>query len=422
MTKLVLMTVLISASAWAGEHSDWCCVGPDVKPVMAPRGINMCMNSPYTDYILTRQLELVDLGVDGFYYDSVHIPRDGCWCKYCREKFTAMTGLKHPEKADSDDPVLHKLKEFNNDTIAQTFVRWRKILHARKPDPVMVIGGNLWSCLSDKHMDHRVSCIMNCHKTEFNKGTVYRSFKALCPFPTDFRPMEFDVRLGMGFDVARDAPDGRPAHIWANRICCESHMLGDTAGMLAHGCIANLDVREKNIPDRNFKSSFAMGERVSPYLVGTKPLRWVAILHSEQTRDRDGRNACKVWKETLYPEYGAYHVLLRNHIPCGFIFDSQLAQRRFENIKILFVPKWEILSSELKAAVEDFKESGGRVIKNRPDWEWHTDKGWPKAATAFLEAIAPAEIPIQATGGNKKMHLQAYVSKDSEETDSLSGQ
>ncbi|MCF7849013.1 MAG: hypothetical protein K9M45_09200 [Kiritimatiellales bacterium] len=398
---------------WAAEtHPEWRCVGPDGEPLMASRGINMCMNSPFADYILTRQLELVDLGADGFFYDHVHMPREGCWCKYCRAKFTAMTGLKHPERIDPEDPLWHKLKEFNNYTIAQTFAKWRKALHARRPDVVMVVGSNLWPCLSDKHLDHRVFRIMDSHKTEFNKGTVYRSPKALWPFPTHFRPMDKDVRLGYGFDVARDASDGRPAHIWAHNIRYESHMLGAAAGVVAHGCIANLDVDEKHIPDPNFNSSFAMGDRVSPYLAGTQPLRQVAILHSEQARDRDGLDYTKVWQDTLYPIYGAYHVLLRDRIPCGFIFDSQLAQRKFDGIKFLFVPNMGNLSDELKAALADFRKGGGTVIENNPSWQWHTEEGWPDAGAQFRKKIAPLQALAQAIGGDEKMHLQAYVSRD----------
>lgn len=402
---------------WAADtHPEWRCVDPDGNPIMGTRGINMCMNSPYADYVLTRQMELVDLGVDGFFYDSVHMPRSGCWCQYCREKFTTLTGLIHPQRMDPDDPLWHRLKEFNNYTIARVFARWRKVLHERRPDIVMVVGSNLWPCLSDKHMDHRVFQIVDCHKTEFNKGTVYRSPSALWPFPADFKPMEEDVRLGFGFDVARDATDGRPAHVWAHRIQYESHMLGATAGMVAHGCIANIDVMENRIPDTNFISSFAMGERVSPYLAGTRPIRHVAILHSEQARDREGLDYQKVWKEYLYPMHAAYHVLLRDHIPCGFIFDSQLAQRKFDGISAIFVPNAAGLSEELVYALDDFKNRGGVIIENNPEWEWHTDAGWTDAANAFREQLESVPSPVQAFGDQEKMHMQAFASGDGKQT------
>ncbi|MCF7849012.1 MAG: hypothetical protein K9M45_09195 [Kiritimatiellales bacterium] len=393
-------------------HPDWRCVDSEGEPLHTKRGIIMCMNSPYADWFVNRQLELVELGVDGFYYDEVHMPRDACWCPYCRKAFKELTGLNHPEEKNADDPLWHKLKEFNNYTIAKTFAHWRGVLHAKRPDLVMVISSNLWPSLSDKHMNSYVFPIADCHKTEFNKGLVYKGPQMLWQFPDSFRPMADDVRLGLGYDVARDAADGRPAHVWAHRIRYESHMLAATAGMVAHGCIANLDVQEKNIPDANFKSSFEMGDRVSPYLAGTKPLRHVAILHSEQTRDRMGPDSYKVWENLLYPLYGAYHTLVRDHIPCGFIFDSQLAMQKFDNINILFVPEIGTLSDELKTALAEFKKSGGTVIENNPDWQWHTEEGWPAAQAAFRQAIAPAKVPAQAVGGNEKMQLQAFTSKD----------
>jgi hypothetical protein len=200
--------------------------------------------------------------------------------------------------------------------------------------------------------------------------------------------------------------------VWAHRIQYESHALAATAGIVAHGCIANLDVQEKNIPDMNFKSSFEMGDRVSPYLADTKPLRHVAILHSEYARDRLGLDSYKVWKTLLYPIYGAYHTLIRDRIPCGFIFDSQLEQKKFDGIKTLFVPEIENLSGPMKAALVEFKKGGGTVIENNPEWEWHTEEGWSAAMAGFRKAIASEQVPAQAIGGNNKMQMQAYFSKD----------
>ena len=400
---------------WAAvTHPDWRCVDPQGNPIPAARGINMCMNSPYADFVLQRQLELVGMGVDGFFYDSVHMPREACWCTFCREKFTSLTGLQHPVAIDPEDPAWHKLKEFNNYTIARVFSEWRTALHARNPEIVMVIGSNLWPSLNDKHMDHRVFQIVDCHKTEFNKGTVYKSAKALWPFPGDFRPMELDVRLGFGFDTARDVADGRPAHVWAHRIQYESHMLGATAGMVAHGCIANIDVMEGNIPDANFNTSFAMGDRVSPYLAGTRPIRRVAILHSESNRDKDGLDYRKVWQEHLYPQYGAYHALLRDRIPVGFIYDSQVLQHKFENIDAIFVPGYDSLSQQLKNALADFISTGGSLIKNNADWEWHTNSGWTRAVKSFRRSIQsiPSIQSIQVKGGPEKLHMAAFTTKD----------
>ena len=54
------------------------------------------------------------MGADGFFYDHVHMPREACWCTYCRQAFQELTGLKYPEKENPNDPLWHKLKEFNN--------------------------------------------------------------------------------------------------------------------------------------------------------------------------------------------------------------------------------------------------------------------------------------------------------------------
>ncbi|MCX7012970.1 MAG: hypothetical protein NTW86_10510 [Candidatus Sumerlaeota bacterium] len=80
----------------AEQHPDWVCVDWNGQPLHTNRGAIMCVNSPYSDYFLRRQLELIDMGADGFYYDEVHMPKTGCWCPYCRAKFKEQTGIDHP--------------------------------------------------------------------------------------------------------------------------------------------------------------------------------------------------------------------------------------------------------------------------------------------------------------------------------------
>lgn len=398
--------------AWAAQHHpDWQCLDTTGAPIVAKRGVNLCLNSPYAAFVLQRQLELADMGADGFYYDSVHMPRGGCWCGHCRAKFTQLTGQQHPAAADPADPRYQLLLAFNNDTMARTFLHWRQALHARKPDLVMLIGSNLWPSTNDVHHTQRIFRIADAHKTEYDKGMSFRSRASLYPFPRNLRPMDQDVRLALGWILARDATDGRPPHIWTPGLVSEAHITGSAAAMLTHGAIANLDVKENALPDQRFQPAFAMGVRVSPHLAGTQPWRWAAVLHSELTRDAYAADNRLMWRKVLYPLYGAFHVWLRRRVPTGFVLDSQLEEGRLEGVKLLFVPDDSQLTAAMRQALQRFERDGGVVISNRPDWGWQLAERWPEAVAAFEEAIQTtmAGAPVQAEGGPEGLQLSAYT-------------
>lgn len=398
----------------AAEHPDWVCVNWKGEPLSSRRGAYMCFNSPYPDYLLQRALELVELGADGFFYDEVHMPKTGCWCRYCRERFTEETGLDHPVDDDPDDPIWHKLRDFNNLTIERTFSNWRRAIHERNPELVMLIGSNTYPSIADRHMTHRLFRIADSMKTEFSLP-MRHSGNVIMPFDTSMQPVEKDAKVALGYTLARDATDGRPAHIWAHGLINEASTLYATAGMVTHGCIANLDIRENTIPNMMFKKAYALGDKVSPYFAGTVPLRWAALHYSEHARDKYATRVSDAWRRILYPLYGAYLALLRAHLPVGIVTDSQLEEGLLGGYKVLFVPPQEDVTERMRAAVGDFKANGGLVIEQRESWQWHDPNGGhEKALQAFMAAIGDEakSAPVEAFGGPEKMHAASFLSRN----------
>lgn len=401
----------------AEKHPDWVCVdptgeSPEKGEKGAKRGKHMCFNSPYADYFLKRSLELVDLGADGFYYDEVHMPKTGCWCPYCRDRFKKETGLDHPSKVDPRDPTWQKLINFNNLTVERTFLKWREALHARKPDIVMLVSHNTWPGMAERHLTSRLARISDSVKTEFflpaRKGQN-RAFErdASMLMPDD------DVRLALGYTLCRDAADGRPAHIWTHGLLSEDSTLYATAGMIAHGNIANLDVGENSLPNPMFKKAFSLGDRVSPHLAGTRPLHW-ALLHypegSAAALATDPDPSAR-WKKACYPFLGAYRALLRAHLPVGVITDPQMEEGIPNDCRVLFLPVPGGLTEPMRKAVEKFRVSGGMVIEQRPEWAWHDPNGGrERAEKAFLHTMEEAAraVPVRVSGGPEKLHAVTF--------------
>ena len=393
------------------DHPDWVCRDPSGEPIAHHTMPFMCYNSPYPDLFLQRGLELVDLGADGLYFDFVHMPKTGCWCDNCRREFKRTTGLDHPQRVDNDDPLWRKLAEFNDGVIERTFLKWRESIHRRNPDCVMLISSHLWSAMTDHHLNQRLFRLADSVKMEFSIP-IRRGPNRIFSVDSSLAPPEADVRLALGDTAARDAADGRPAHIWTHGLLDEASTLYATAGMVAHGCIANLDIAESTIPNSMFAEAFELGDRVSPYLAGSKPARWAALHYAEHARDALAPDQSRQWKQVLYPLYGAYRTLLRAHLPVGVVTDSQLEQGLLDGYCALFLPAADHLTPRMQTALEAFKSRGGSVIEQRESWRWHVpDGGLERAASEFMAEISPqlASVPIRVKGGPEKMHAVGYT-------------
>jgi hypothetical protein len=411
--RLIVYHVHMYDRLLGAEHPDWVCRDPSGEPIGHNTMPFMCYNSPYPDLYLQRALELVDLGADGFYFDFVHMPKTGCWCDNCRREFKRATGLDHPQRVDAEDPLWRKLAEFNDGVIERTFLKWREGIHRRNPECVMLISSHLWSGMTDHHLNNRLFRIADSVKMEFSIPIRTGPNRIFSVDPSLAAP-EPDVRLALGYTLARDAADGRPSHIWTHGLLDEAATLYATAGMVAHGCIANLDVPESTIPNPMFKKAFELGGRISPYFAATSPTRWAAIHFAEQARDALAPDESRQWKEVLYPLYGVYRTLLRAHLPVGVVTDSQLEEGRLDGYRVLFLPVADRLTPRMKAAVEAFQSSGGLVIEQREGWQWHApDGGLERAATAFMAEASPqlAAAPVRVTGGPEKMHAVSFTAR-----------
>lgn len=395
----------------AETHPEW--AARDHRGNMtSKRGPKLCFNTPYAGFVETRLVELAKMGADGFYFDEVHMPKPFCWCENCRRAFEAETGIEYPAEPDPFDPAFQKAVEFKNVTIERLFRRWRKAIHAVNPEIVLLIASNTYPMMVDRHTTHRLWRIADSMKTEFSlpdRASANRIFAV----DETMAPTESDARLALGYAIARDACDGRPPHVWTHGLPNAAHARFATAGLIAHGAIANLDHSEATIPDPElFSEAVALGNRIAPAFAGTRPLRWAAVHFSEHARDHYLPDEALAWKSVLYPVYGAFTTLLRARLPVGIVTDGQLEQGRLEGYRVLFLPAPAHLTGPMQQAVERFRREGGLVVAQKPGWDWHQPEGGMAAVgKRFLDEIAPAlpSAPVRVTGGPEKMHAIPFA-------------
>jgi hypothetical protein len=398
----------------AEQHPDWITLNWDGKPYSYIRGLELCFNSPYPDLYLQSALELVDLGVDGFLFDEWHQPKMGCWCQFCRTLFKTETGHDLPKRYDENDPGWNELKDFSNRTIERTFLKWTEGIHGRNRDEVVIISSNTWPALLDRHLTNRLFRIADSVKTEFaiplRQPTSQDHFR-LTP---EMKPYDRDIKMALGLTMVRDAAGGRPAHVWVFSLQTEISALYAVAGVMTHGCIANVDVIEDEIPAMKFQKAFALGETVSPYFSQAQPLRWAAVHYSESARDMYPSQPATAVRKVIYPMYAAFGTLLRARLPVGIVTDSQLEDGLLDGYKILFVPSRDGLSTKMASNLTEFKQGGGLVIDQGQDWDWSDETGGAeRTAKAFMENIGDEtkKAPVQAFGGPHALHVVSFMNK-----------
>jgi hypothetical protein len=111
--------------------------------------------------------------------------------------------------------------------------------------------------------------------------------------------------------------------------------------------------------------------------------------------------------------YGAYHTLLRAHLPAGIVTDSQLEEGRLDGYRVLFLPAPKRLTPRMQEVVQAFRSrNDSLVIEQQDSWQWHEpDGGLGRAAAEFLAELEPAmdTVSIRVAGGPQKMHAVCFT-------------
>ncbi|UCD28178.1 MAG: hypothetical protein JSV03_13960 [Planctomycetota bacterium] len=402
--------------AMAEKHPEWICRRWDGKiiPEAGKRPIWLCLNTGFREFIKTRLLELADMGIDGFYFDYLHMPGSWlgkptymytCSCQTCRKKFEKIYGRKMPLQLKWDDPGVKILIDFYNRNITEVFEYWTKAIRQRNPDCVMIVSCTFTPSMYSPVMPSSFAAVADSAKTEWNKACVWPR-----EIPNGVLEPDEDMRWAAGFTYLRRACDDRPPHMWINALWTAPEALSATAACLTYGQIANLCTNEDEIPNMAFKPAFDLGNKVSPHLKRTKPMPWAAIHFSEKWRDHFWPDNEKIWENVLWPAYGPFEALCRARLPVTYVTDWQLEAGKLEGYKVLVIPAPTALTPLQQKVVANFKSQGGTVIEIGPatrfDKPDQHDRNIQNFLKRLLKAAGPG--PIKITGGPQDLHAVVW--------------
>jgi hypothetical protein len=395
--------------AWAAaHHPDWVCVDPKGAALTTNRGTYLCLNSPYADYFIRRQGELIARGADGFYFDERHMPEEGCWCTWCRARFTTETGLVHPSARTWSDPAYRQLVAFNHRTVERGLGRY--IAAARgvsPPMPILVSIGGV-PVLNNPALTTDLARLAPSPKSEYEMA-VRRGQNTWFTRNRSVPPPAWDAQLAFSWSLVRDAAQGRPGHYWVNGTRSAEERLAAAAALLTYGHVANLDVVESTIPNAGYTPALQLGDKVGPLIAHTRPVRWAALLWSERSRNDlyADTDLTPLYRKLLIPSWQSYQALCRMRAPLGIVTDTQLERGELTGYRLLILPRDDGLTTGQRAVLADFAERGGAIVRLKEDARWYTSAATQEAIRAEFAAEALAVAgppPFSMTGGSPGVH------------------
>jgi len=396
--------VLENHPTWATR--DW------TGKVYMHRGPRICWNSPYRQFVATRMEELVKMGVDGLYFDSVQMPRDACFCDNCKKAFKEQYGeTKFPNKPNLNDPSYLKLIALNNKTVTDSFREWTTKLKSINPKVALVMGNHHWPTLLDYHLNEEYIAISDIPKTEFNAGAS--KSKEMLFLKPDNHLVQDDIKMMMGWDLVYCLSGEKPPHVWIPHILDnyenpEMIKLAASA-IIVNGGIANFHFSLENLTRKDLKPVFQFGDQAGKVLKDSKRVKWIALHYDETLRTSLFTDSVGYFRDFYYPFHGLYKYLKSQNIPFTILSTDQIAAEGLSEYSILVSLAGSAENPKLKTPIQQFKKDGKTVIVPETGLKWEDRNEFQaisKKLTAQLKTLG--EPILWAENTSDKMIIKFY--------------
>ena len=344
-----------------------------------------CWNSPYGDWFIKSQVELVKrLDWDGYNMDGF-----GCWsqcfCPSCVGSYKADTGKEIPATGDVNSPDFRHYLKWRLDRYTKFVYKWTAALKAVKPDfvaaPWTTGPGRWWHWMGAPAAE--------------GTDAVHRVLDA--PFLElfwDFPPDQGSNLLpAFTCRYYRGLTGDRPA--WILPYLCEQGQFNmqppraecDLREMtvLTNGCLVAQGYWQQN-EETPLSHLNKLIEQREPFTREAKSLKWAAMLVGESSRLLYGLSGARTevplgaWigsgvdtpdrgklvpGERRMPAHmesavGVFRALMEDHLPLDIIIEPDVENAEtLRQYKVLILPNAACLSAKALETIRGFVKEGG---------------------------------------------------------------
>ena len=352
---------LADKPAW-DAHPDW----RIVSPAGAPVGEVVCCNSPYRDLVRRRLVELARGYPDlhGIFFDMFHWHRAGCYCRFCREKFHALTGQDPPATEDPESPLWRRWDDFQLRSIEAALQDWRTAVRDVRPDFALIAntwGG--WVSCDPGFGGSSVRVADTLDGTVEEQGWYWGAGSAsFFGFPQRWPFMNLYLR-SIGDNAA--GPGRCVAHMWeAGNVppalsapLPVTEVIARVADMVTFGVHPWPYFRRG---PEGMKPVFDFIRDREPWLTGAHLAPWCALVVSESTQFWYGRR--EPIPRYLQGIHGVLRTLWEQHLPVEIITDEDLERRDLAAYPVLLLANTACVSAVAAGRLREYVKAGGGLV------------------------------------------------------------
>lgn len=323
----------------AARHPEWQKISPDGKlgsvGPMAARWKNLCLNSPYLDYVWDQTTEVLDLfgkEVDGFWFDII-LPQE-CVCSHCLDDMRRQ-GMDPESQADRLRLAHQVLDNYRR--------RFGRGVRARKPDALVFHNSGHISPSVRPTLDTfthlELESLPSTGHWGYNHYPITVRYARTLGLQTLGMTGKFHTAWG-DFSSFKNLPalEYECFQMLANGAAC---CIGDQMHPRGRLSLPAYDLIGK---------VYASVEAKEPWCLGAVPLTEIAVFNTEAVGTHDG--------SVDTSNAGALRMLLEDHQQFDFV-DGEADLSRY---RVLVFPDKVPFGQALAAKVRAFLATGGAVI------------------------------------------------------------
>ncbi len=348
-------------------HPDWFSLDEQGRPNLLtwppqPREklYQICPNSPYFWEYMPRIFEEIfaRYDVDGIFGNAWDGYGGICYCRYCRERFKADTGLDLPASEDRNDPTYRRWVTWHYRRLADVWEFWSKTVKRAKAGAIFV---------------------PNQTNSAGMHAFVERGQEMLHTENQGRGPDTPLWRIGMSGKLLRDLSRGeRPYWLlvgyylpgWRHAAKPDAEQRVWMADALASGArpwfhIVGSDQQDRR-GFRSFEDFFDFHWRNEKYFRNLRSRADVALVYSQATldfyRQSGGEGPLGSPPRVNDSLQGAYQALLEARIPFDMLLAEDLENSVPDRYKEIILANTAMLSGSAVENLERFVEQGGGLV------------------------------------------------------------
>ena len=353
------------------NHSEWAQINVHGEQILLehvpcqanryePEWPQLCINSPFIEYVKKEIEEVHRLDVDGVFLDSFRYQPDierACYCQWCRKRFREEHGYDMPTEPRWGDSRWRTLWEWRYKVVVERLKELYELSKKIDPDKVFMYNSHPggWAGRTNRVVelarDYIDAVFAECSEVDHQPPGFITEMTKLTRAMSGGKPVWSSRNY---FHLYRTISSTTPLAI--RQGLREAILGGGSPWLLIFSISYKQDPKALEAAEQVFKEH----EKIEEYLYKAKPLYYVGILVSNHTRDYYGKEHPEKYIDGIR---GDYYALVHNHLPVEFI-----AERDAENsdylarFKVLIVENTVCMKDSIASAIEKYVERGGGLV------------------------------------------------------------